>query len=184
MPKIAVFIADGTEETEAIAPTDLMRRAKLDVTTVSVMGRENIVSSHGISIEADTTIEKINFEDFDMLVLPGGLKGTANLKANQTLADQIKKFNEEGKGLAAICAAPSVFSGLGILKGIPATCNPSFFDVLKADGADLKPDEKVVVSNNIITSQAMGTSIPFGLAIVAYFQGRDAAEALKSNIVF
>lgn len=184
MAKIAVFIADGSEEVEAITPVDLLRRAKLECDTVSVMESNTITASRGVVITADKNIKDIDFADYDMLVLPGGIKGTENLGSTAALTDAVVDFARNGKAVSAICAAPTIFSGLGLLKGVPATCNPSFFDKLEADGAVVDKDAPVVRSGNIITSQAMGTSHDFGLEIVKYFAGEEAASSLKSNIRF
>ena len=184
MAKIAVFIADGSEEVEAITPVDLLRRAKLECDTVSVMESNTITASRGVVITADKNIKDIDFADYDMLVLPGGIKGTENLGSTAALTDAVVDFARNGKAVAAICAAPTIFSGLGLLEGVPATCNPSFFDKLEADGAVVDKDAPVVRSGNIITSQAMGTSHDFGLEIVKYFAGEEAASSLKSNIRF
>jgi len=184
MAKVAVFIADGSEEVEAITPVDLLRRAKVEVDVVSIMPSLEIVASRNVKITADKLIDDINFDDYDLLVLPGGVKGTNNLNACDELKKQLVRFNEEGKGIAAICAAPTVFAGLGLLNGKRSTCNPGFWDELRANGADLVEDSKAVVCGNIITSQAMGTSVDFGLALVGYLCGEEAKEALKANIRF
>ena len=117
-------------------------------------------------------------------MLPGGVKGTNNLNACELLKEQIVKFNEQGKGIAAICAAPTVFAGLGLLNGKDSTCNPGFWKALREGGANVIEDSKVVVNGNIITSQAMGTSVDFGLALVGYLAGEDAKEELRKNIRF
>jgi 4-methyl-5(b-hydroxyethyl)-thiazole monophosphate biosynthesis len=184
MAKVAVFIADGSEEVEAITPVDLLRRAKVEVDVVSIMPSLEIVASRNVKITADKLIDDINFDDYDLLVLPGGVKGTNNLNACDELKKQLVRFCEEGKGIAAICAAPTVFAGLGLLNGKRSTCNPGFWDELRANGADLVEDSKAVVCGNIITSQAMGTSVDFGLALVGYLCGEEAKEALKANIRF
>jgi len=184
MAKVAVFIADGSEEVEAITPVDLLRRAKVEVDVVSIMPSLEIVASRNVKITADKLIDDINFDDYDLLVLPGGVKGTNNLNACDELKKQLVRFKEEGKGIAAICAAPTVFAGLGLLNGKRSTCNPGFWDELRANGADLVEDSKAVVCGNIITSQAMGTSVDFGLALVGYLCGEEAKEALKANIRF
>ena len=184
MAKIAVFITDGSEEVEAITPVDLLRRAKIDCDVVSVMEGNTVTASRGIVITADKNIKDIDFAEYDMLVLPGGIKGTENLGSTKALTDALVEFNKTGKGIAAICAAPTIFSGMGLLAGKEATCNPGFFDVLEKEGALVDKDAPVVRSGNIITSQAMGTSHDFGLEIVKYFAGEEAASSLKSNIRF
>ena len=184
MSKVAVFVADGTEEVEAITPVDVLRRAQIDCDVVSVKPEKTITASRGVIITADKQIDEIDFDDYDMLVLPGGIKGTENLRNTKKLTDAVVRFNGEGKGIAAICAAPSIFAGLGLLKGKHATSNPGVWDIMTEQGADLDKETKVVTCGNIITSQAMGTSVPFGLAIVEYFQGKEAADVMKGKILF
>jgi len=184
MAKVAVFVADGSEEVEAITPVDLLRRARVDVDVVSVMPALEITASRDVKLIADKKIEDINFDDYDCLVLPGGVRGTNNLNACEELKKQLIRFNDQGKGIAAICAAPTVFAGLGLLKDKTSTCNPGFWEELRAGGANLIEDSKVVVCGNIITSQAMGTSVDFGLALVGYLCGEDVKEDLKANIRF
>ncbi len=184
MAKVAVFIADGSEEVEAIAPVDLLRRAKVDVDIVSIMPTLEISASRDVKITADKLIDDIDFDEYDLLVLPGGVRGTNNLNACEALKKQIVRFNDQGKGIAAICAAPTVFAGLGILNGKTSTCNPGFWEELRANGANVIEDSKVVVNGNIITSQAMGTSVDFGLALVGFLCGEEEKEALRTNIRF
>lgn len=184
MAKVAVFIADGSEEAEAITPVDLLRRAKVDVDVVSVMPTLEIEASRNVKITADKLIGDIIFDDYDLLVLPGGVRGTNNLNACEELKKNLVRFNDQGKGIAAICAAPTVFAGLGLLNGKFSTCNPGFWEELRAGGANVIEDSKVVVNGNIITSQAMGTSVDFGLALVGYLCGEDVREELRKNIRF
>ena len=184
MAKVAVFIADGSEEVEAITPVDLLRRAKVDVDVVSIMDSLEITASRNVKITADKLIGDINFDEYDLLVLPGGVKGTNNLNACEVLKENLVKYNEQGKGIAAICAAPTVFAGLGLLNGKDSTCNPGFWDELKSKGANVIEDSKVVVNGKIITSQAMGTSVDFGLALVGYLLDAEAEESLRKNIRF
>ena len=184
MAKVAVFIADGSEEVEAITPVDLLRRAKVDVDVVSIMDSLEITASRNVKITADKLIGDISFDEYDLLVLPGGVKGTNNLNACEVLKENLVRFNDQGKGIAAICAAPTVFAGLGLLNGKDSTCNPGFWDELKSKGANVIEDSKVVVNGNIITSQAMGTSVDFGLALVGYLLDAEAEESLRKNIRF
>lgn len=184
MAKVAIFIADGTEEVEAITPADILRRANIDCDIVSVMPSKTINASRGVVITADKQLDETDLSGYDMLVLPGGIKGTENLGNTKKLTDALVSFNNEGKAIAAICAAPTVFGKLGLLKGIKATCNPGFWDELVSEGACLDKDSKAVTCGNIITSQAMGTSVSFGLAIVEFFQGKEAADIMKGKICF
>ncbi len=168
--KTAIFLANGCEEVEALTTVDLLRRAEIPVTMVSINGTEEVTGSHGIRIMADTTIEKLDFDAYDMLICPGGIK-------------QLVKFQEEGKEVAAICAAPSILADLGLLRGKTAACNPSKEDVLRAGGANLV-FAPVAEDGNIITSRAMGTAVPFGLKIVEHYRGREFAESLRKTILF
>lgn len=185
MALVAVFIADGTEEVEAITPADILRRANIDCDIVSVMPSKTVNASRGVIITADKQLDEIDLNDYDMLVLPGGIKGTENLGNTKALTDAVTRFAAtNGKAIAAICAAPTIFANLGLLGGKKATCNPGFWDVLSSKGALLDKESKAVTCGNIITSQAMGTSVPFGLAIVEYFLGKDAADTMKDKICF
>ena len=128
MKTVYAFLADGLEEVECLMVVDLLRRAKLNVVTVSIKEELMVESSHKVKFFADKTIDEIDFEQGDCIFLPGGMPGTTNLSECGTLKDHIIKYNEQGKWLAAICAAPSIFSSLGILKDKKATSFPSFAD--------------------------------------------------------
>lgn len=183
---VALFLADGCEEIEALTVADLLFRAGISCTTVSVKETPVITSSHGITITADTTLAEADPEAFDMLVLPGGIPGTPNLAACQKLMDAVVSFagrQNEGKAVAAICAAPSILANLGLLNGKKATCNPCALDFLAEHGAKLTY-ARVTTDGNIITSQGMGTAIAFGLAIVEYYKGHAAAKALAAKILY
>ena len=130
MKKVVVFLADGFEEVEGLTVVDLLRRAGAVVETVSVMGKMQIDGAHGIQVEADELFEKAFFDDAELLVLPGGMPGTLHLKEHKGLADLLCKFNEKGKRIAAICAAPTVFGALGLLKEKAACCYPGMEEQL------------------------------------------------------
>ena len=181
--KTAIFFADGCEEIEGLTVVDLLYRAGIPCTKVSINDIPEVTSSHEVTFRTDTTIAELDFSEYDMLILPGGVPGTPNLRACDKLMEEVVSFHKEGKQIAAICAAPGIFAELGLLNGIPATCNPSRDDLLTESGAILQ-EKKVVVSGNIITSRAMGTAIPFGLAIVEHYLGRDTARALGENILY
>ena len=181
--KTAIFFADGCEEIEGLTVVDLLYRAGIPCTKVSISDSLEVTSSHEVVFLADTTIDRLDFDEYDMLILPGGVPGTPNLRACKKLMDQILAFHRAGKQLAAICAAPGIFAELGILQGIGAACNPTREALLLERGALLSKDA-VVVSGNIITSRAMGTAIPFGLAIVEHYLGKDAARSLGENVLY
>ena len=174
MAKIAIFLADGFEEVEAFAPVDILRRGGMDVTMVSIMGRKQVNGSHGIDVQADILLEELDFDSMDMLILPGGKQGTENLRNCTQLHEKLREFDEAGKYIAAICAAPTVFGQLGLLKGKCATCYGGLED--KLTGATTLT-EPVVVDGHTITSRGMGTSIQFGLKLLEIFT--DAATAKK-----
>lgn len=181
MSKIAVFFADGCEEIEGLTVVDMLRRAKLDVVSVSVTGSLEIHGSHKITFFADVLLEETDMDTFDGAVLPGGAVGTANLGAHEGVVAVMKKFAETGKLAAAICAAPSVLGENGILKGKHATCHPGWEE--KLDGAILS-QENAVTDGNIITSRGMGTSIDFALAIIARFADEDTMAQVRKGIVY
>ena len=181
---VALFLAPGCEEIEALTVADILYRAGIACDTISVAKGREVTSSHKVTIVADKHIDEADLDAYDMLVLPGGLPGTPNLHANEKLMAAVHSFAEAGKPLSAICAAPSIFAEEGLLKGRRATSNPGFQHVLAEQGADLVTDEPVVVDENFTTSQGMGTAIDFALEIVRRFQGDDAVEAMKPKIVY
>lgn len=181
MSKVYVFLADGTEEVEALTVIDLLRRAAVEVVTVSVMGRKKIVSSHQISIEADEVYGESDYMDADMIVLPGGMPGTTHLKEHEALRGVLGAYNEAGKYLAAICAAPSVFGYNGFLSGKKATCYPGFEEELK--GAQVCSDG-VVHDGNFITSKGLGTAIDFSLELITVLHDAAAAEKVAKAIQY
>lgn len=178
---VAVFLATGFEEIEALTVVDLCRRAGISTDMVSVTGERQVVSSHGVAVMADKLFSEVDFSQVEMLVLPGGMPGTLNLEAYEPLMEQVKAFDKEGKFISAICAAPTVFGHLGLLKGRKACCYPGMEDGLL--GAEVTMEE-TAVSDHVLTSRGMGTAIPFGLKIVERFQGEAAAKELSEKIVF
>lgn len=181
MTKIGVFLADGFEEIEGLTVVDVLRRAGVEVTAISIMGRKEIYGAHQIAVLADELFENIEFESLHGLVLPGGMPGTTNLGAHDGVKKQIKEFAEEGKMVAAICAAPSVLGENGILKGKKAVCYPSFEE--KLNGAEVLFQE-TVQDGNVITSRGMGTAISFSLSIIEYFINKEKAEEIAEAIIY
>ena len=182
--RVAVFLAPGCEEIEALTVVDILFRAQIPCDTVSVAEGREVTSSHGVTVVADLHVSDADFGAYDMLVLPGGLPGTPNLHACEPLMEAVHAFAAEGKPLSAICAAPSIFAEEGLLKGRRATSNPGFQHVLAEQGADLVVDEPVVVDGNLTTSQGMGTAIDFALEIVRRYKGDDEVERLKGAVVY
>lgn len=181
MSKVCIFFANGYEEIEALTVVDILRRADIDVDMVSVTGEKNVTGSHNITVQMDKLFEEVDFEQTDMIVLPGGMPGTKNLEAFLPLMEQVDDFYAKDKYIAAICAAPSIFGHRGMLQGKAACANPNFESHL--EGAEVKK-EPAVVAGHIITSRGMGTAIPFGLAILEQLKGADAVNEMRGKIVF
>lgn len=182
MSKVCIFLADGFEEIEGLMVVDLLRRAGVNVTMASIMGRLAVTGRTDIEVKADCLFEEIeSFEDVDMLVLPGGMPGTNYLEAYEPLREQIFSFHNQGKKIAAICAAPTVFGKMGLLKGRKATCYPGMEDLLL--GAVPMTDE-VVVDGNITTSRGLGTALVFSLRLIEQLEGMKTAEKVAESVVF
>jgi protein deglycase len=180
MRNIAVHLADGFEEIEAVSIIDVLRRAELNIIVVSITGNIEVKGSHGIKIIADQLFNEVNYESIDMIILPGGMPGSANLNEHLGLREQILNFNENNKLLGAICAAPLVFGNLGILKNKKATCYPGFENQLH--GA-IVTNENIEVAGNIITGKGAGVAINFALKIAEIFNGKITAEKLAEKMI-
>lgn len=181
MKKVYLFLADGFEEIEGLTVVDLMRRAGIDIATVSIMGRKEITGSHRIQIQADLLWEEADLSEADMLVLPGGEPGTTHLENYAPLTEYVKEYARKGGETAAICAAPRVLAGLGLLEGRKATSYPSVMERLK--GAELT-EESVAVDGNITTSRGLGTAIDFALVLIGKLEGADKAEEIGKSVVY
>lgn len=181
MIKVAVLVAEGFEEIEAVSIIDVLRRAEFEVTVVSITDKLEITGSHNIKIIADQLFEDVNYKLIDMIVLPGGMPGAINLNKHSGLRKQILNFNKEGKRLGAICAAPLVLGNLGILKNKIATCYPGFENQLI--GAKTS-DNNIEVSDKIITGKGAGVAIEFALKIVEIFKGKELAVELAQKMIF
>ncbi len=180
MKKVFLFLAEGFEEIEAISTADILRRGGVNLTIVSVTGKTLVTGAHGIPVEAEKLFEKMEFTSGDMLILPGGMPGSNNLNAHQQLKDLIITYNEQGKWIAAICAAPLVFGGLGLLKGKEATCYPGIEPQLT--GAILKK-EAVVQSGNIVTGRGPGLVFDFALKLLALLNGQAKADDVAEGML-
>lgn len=181
MKQTAIFLAPGFEEIEALTVVDLLRRKSITCDMISLSGKTEVTGSHNICVTADKKIEEISFEDYDCLILPGGMPGTKNLEANEMLMENLDSFNSKGKLICAICAAPSIFGHRGYLNGKNATSYPGF-DKDMPDANYLC--EAVVRDGNIITSRGMGTAIEFGAKIVEELIGKEESEQLLKAIVY
>ena len=176
---IYLFLAEGFEEIEALAPLDLMRRAGLAVTTVGV-GGTSVTGSHGITVQADIADADYRDEAPEMVILPGGMPGTLNLAASKTVQGAIEAANKTGAYLAAICAAPSILGDLGLLAGKEAICYPGFEDRLR--GARIS-EKRVVRDGRIVTAAGMGVAVEFGLELVSLLCGEAKATELRRSVL-
>lgn len=181
MGKIAIFLADGHEEIEALTVVDICRRCGLEIDMVSITEDNWVKSSHNVTVKTDLVFSQAVFSEYEMLVLPGGMPGTKNLEAHEGLMAQVDAFYKNGKYIAAICAAPSIFGHKGILKGRKACCYPGMENHLEGAAVTGGPVE---ISDHVITSRGMGTAIEFALAIAGVFCGREKADEMAGAIVY
>ena len=181
MSKAAVFFGTGYEEIEALAVVDILRRAGVETPMVSITGERSVAGSHDIKVEMDALFEELDFDELDLIVLPGGGQGTKNLEAFEPVMAKVDDFVAQDKLVAAICAAPSILGHKGILKGKKACSYPSFESHL--EGAEVM-HQPAVIDGNIITGRGMGAAVPFGLAILEKLQGREAAQKMAETIVY
>lgn len=179
--RVNMFFATGYEEVEALTVIDILRRAGIETDMISVTGEKVVTGAHGIAVTMDKMFEEID-DSAQMIILPGGVPGTPNLKAHSGLAELIKKYNAaDDKYLAAICAAPTVYGEMGLLKGKNATCYPGCEDgLLEAKSCT----DKVVVDGKFITSRGVGTAIDFGLKLVEILIDEVTAKELANSIVY
>lgn len=175
---VYLFLADGFEIIEALAPVDMLRRAKINVQTVGVTGK-TICSSCGVEVNADITMDEFEYHDVDAVVLPGGMPGTINLENSAAVQSAIDKAVEDQAFVCAICAAPSVLGHKGLLKGKEAIAFPGFEDAL--DGAVLS-DKYVVTDGKFITAKGAGVATQFGLEIVRALTDDETAENVRKTI--
>ncbi|MCR5452993.1 MAG: DJ-1/PfpI family protein [Lachnospiraceae bacterium] len=181
MSKYAIMIANGCEEVEALTVVDLLRRAGIELDMVNIHDKNEVTSSHNITFQTDVMLSGVEATDYEGIILPGGLMGTNNLKANEKVLKLLTALDSKGRLVAAICAAPTVLGEAGVLVGKKATCYPGCEKDLT--GA-VYYDEKVVVDGNTITSRGVGTAIPFALELIAYIIGKDKADEIAKGIVY
>ena len=176
---VYVLLGTGFEEMEAITPVDLLRRAGIGVITVGLNG-QTVMGSHRIPVHADITIDEMNLNDLDMVVLPGGLGGVASIKACPKALDIVRYSHEQGKFVAAICAAPTILAELGITAGKEAVCYPGCEAQM---GSANMVNAAAVTDGKVITGTSAGCAIPFGLALIAALKGQPAADTVAQQIV-
>ena len=177
---VYMLLGTGFEETEAIAPLDLLRRAGVAVATVGLNGKI-IYGSHHIGVEADLEIGEMNLTDLDMIVLPGGLGGVASIRGCQAAMDAIRFAWENGKFVAAICAGPTVLADLGITEGKNATCYPGCEGDM--GNANMIPATACVRDGNLITGTSAGCATAFGLMLISALKGQEEADSIAKKIV-
>lgn len=175
---VYLFLADGFEIIEALAPVDMLRRADIDVKTVGVTG-DVVTSSCGVKVTSDISKNNIEFENVDAVILPGGGLGTENLDKDPIVSQFIDKCAQSNILICAICAAPSILGKKGLLNGVEATSFPSFTKYL--DGAVIS-NEPVVNDKNYITASGAGVSVEFGLKIVEALKGKEISDNIKDTI--
>lgn len=177
---IYMFLADGFEEVEALCPLDILRRAGLEVTTVGVGGKDVIRGAHGITVHAD--IPDVMYRDSspEMIILPGGMPGSANLDESRVVDAALHAAYRKGAFIGAICAAPFVLGTRGMLEGKRAVCFPGFEDMLT--GAEIASDATVVRDGNTVTAKGMGAAFEFGLELVRCLKDDGTAEQIAASV--
>ena len=177
---VYILLGTGFEETEAIAPLDLLRRAGIPVMTVGLNGKI-VYGGHGIGVEADISLGEMDLTAMDMIVLPGGLGGVASIRASQKALDAIRFAWDNDKYVAAICAGPTVLADLGLVSGKKATCYPGcesgMTDAIMVENAASIRDGK------LITGTSAGCAVSFGLALIEALKGKEVSEAVAQQIV-
>ena len=179
MKKAFLFLANGFEESEAIVPADILRRGGVELTVVSVTGKKEVVSANNIMVAADKLFDECDFGIADMLVLPGGMPGAKNLNEHDNLKNLLLRFAAQGGWVAAICAAPIVLGGLGLLKGCKATCYPGFEGELEGATCTGQPTE---TDGKIITGRGPGYAYDFGFSLLTALMGEDVAKNVKAGM--
>ena len=177
---VYMLLGTGFEETEAIAPLDLLRRAGVQILTVGINGK-TVYGGHGIGIEADITLEQMDLTDMEMIILPGGLGGVASISASEEALNAVRFAYENGKFTAAICAGPTILAKLGITEGKNVTCYPGC--EAQKGSANYLPDQAAVRDGTVITGTSAGCAIAFGLALIEALKGADAAAQIQKQIV-
>ena len=176
---VYVLLGTGFEEVEAIAPIDLLRRAGISVLTVGVDGK-SVTGGHGITVEADITLDQMDLTDLEMIVLPGGLGGVATARSSQAALDALRFAYENDKYVAAICAGPTVLAELGIIGTSMATCYPGCEDGM---GNATVLNAACVTAGKLITGASAGCAIGFALALITALKGSEVAQQIEKQIV-
>jgi len=179
MARVYQFMADGFEDIEALIPLDIMRRAGTDFVTVSITGSREVTSAHGVTMMTDITFDEGCFDDADLLMLPGGMPGAENLNNHEGVREAVALQAGKGKPVAAICAAPMVLGGLGLLKGRRATCYPGFEKYL--GGAEYT-GELCTVDGNIVTGEGPAAALPYAYTLLAMLTDKGTADGIADGM--
>lgn len=179
--KVAVFLAEGFEEVEAITVVDILRREDIEVDMVSITESRMVMGAHNINVEADVVFEEVCFDQVDVMVIPGGMPGASNLREKKELCERLSEHAREGKLIAAICAGPMVLGDLGLLEGKRACCYPGFEDrLIKA----IVTENQTETDGNFITSRGVGTAIVFAAEILTKLKSREVADNLLEGMIY
>lgn len=179
MKKVLIFLAEGFEEIEAISIIDVLRRAEISVTTVSINNNNVVKGAHNIEVKTDKLFDEVDFNNYDMIALPGGMPGAKNLNEHEGLKEQLKEFAKD-KLIAAICAAPMVLGGMGLLKGKRATCYPGFEpELIEANITN----EPVTVDGNIITGKGPAFALQFSLQLIDTIAGKATRDNIANALL-
>ena len=181
MAKVYEFLANGFEDIEALGPVDVLRRGGLDVKTVSLSGDLMVSSAHGVQVKADMLFEDVNFDDADLLLIPGGMPGAKNIDEHDGVRRALVAHAANEKLIGAICAGPMVLGHLGLLRGKKATCYPGFEDQL--DGAVYTGDP-FTIDGNIITGKGPGATLAYAYALLDQFKGERVVEEMKNGMMY
>ncbi len=181
MPDVLVPLAEGFEELEAVAIIDVLRRARIKV-VVAGLHRGPVKGSRETVLVPDAVLDDVMEQDFDMLVLPGGMPGVKNLREDPRIRKLLQRYTQSDRSTGAICAAPSVLAAYGHLTGRKATSNPNFRDQVAIEGVSYSEDP-VVVDGNIVTSRGAGTSVAFALALVEKLAGTATRKEVEVGLV-
>lgn len=181
MKDICIFFAAGYEEIEALTVADILRRGGLPVKMVSITDEIYVTGSHRITVKMDAVLKDIDFDEVEMIVLPGGAPGTKHLESCEKLMEQVDRFDKEKRPISAICAAPGILAHRGLLKGKRACCYPTVEEHLEGARVLREPS---VVDGHITTGRGMGVAIPFALSILERYKGKEAADKMAEIIVY
>ena len=180
MSRVGIFLADGFEEIEGLTVVDILRRAGIDISMISINGKKKVTGAHGIALDTDEDIVQCDLDKLDMLVLPGGMPGTLNEEASETIQAAIDYCAKNDRWIGAICAAPSILGHKGLLQGKTATCYTGFEKDLL--GAEIGSDG-VIQDGKYITARGAGVAVDFGLELVGAMLGKEAQAQIRASIL-